>query len=185
MTEIYNKEEQKICIKCGFCCDGTLFLHAGLVPGERGHLPEKIEQNSFSEGGKDFFKLPCLYFKGKCTIYDQKKANVCSSYRCQLLKDFADKKITFHDAQEIVREAMKMRTEIMEQYREISGESENINFIQLLRELGKVQKSVSDSNLLSAEYEMLIARCNIFETLLIKHIRSAGDFESMIGEGKN
>jgi hypothetical protein len=54
--------EQVICTKCGFCCDGTLFLHAGLVPGERGSLPEKIEKNSFSYDGKDFFKLPCLYF---------------------------------------------------------------------------------------------------------------------------
>ncbi|MBE0674536.1 MAG: hypothetical protein IH591_07745, partial [Bacteroidales bacterium] len=83
-------EEQAICVVCGFCCDGTLFVNAGLNQGERGSgLPEKIEQASFSEGGRDYFRLPCNYFSGKCSIYDRNRADVCSSFRCQLLKDLA------------------------------------------------------------------------------------------------
>ena len=173
-------EEQSICIRCGFCCDGTLFLHAHLNPGERGNLPEKIEESSFFDEGKDYFRLPCHYFSEKCTIYDRARADVCGSYRCQLLKDFADGKIIVPDAMDVVREAMGMRTEIIEEYRRVSGKVEKINFRKLLLELGKVQKSASEEEPLSAEYEMLLARCNILEALLIRYFRSAEDFEKMI-----
>ncbi len=143
-------EEQSICVVCGFCCDGTLFLHAHLNPGERGSLPEKIEQASFSEDGKDYFRLPCLYFSEKCTIYDRKRADVCGSYRCQLLKDFAEGKVSLPDALEIVRQARTMRDETMEEYRRISENRDRINFRQLLLNLGKIQEA--DSGRKASEY---------------------------------
>jgi len=184
MSEIFFEAEQEICVNCGFCCDGTLFLHASLNPGERGHLPEKIEQNSFNEGEKDYFWLPCHYFSGKCSIYHSKRADVCSSYRCQLLRDFAEGKITLNDAREIVSEAKNMRRLIIEQYREISGKGEEIYFRRLLAELGKVHKLVAENELPGRDYDMLLVRCNIFEALLIKHFRSAGDFDKMKIDGQ-
>lgn len=175
-------DEQAICVTCGFCCDGTLFLHACLNPGERGvgGLPGKIEEASFGEDGKDYFRLPCHFFTGKCTIYDKEKADVCSAYRCQLLKGFAECNEALADAQKTVREAMSLRKEIIEEYRRVSGNHGDINFRQILIELGKVQKSVSESEPVRLAYDMLLARCNIFEALLIKHFRSAEDFEKMI-----
>jgi hypothetical protein len=172
--------EQNICVTCGFCCDGTLFLHAHLNAGERGNLPEKIEQASFSEKDKDYFRLPCQYFSEKCTIYDRKRADVCSSYRCQLLKDFDKRKVSLSDALETVHGARSTRHEIMEEYRRISGNSNRVNFRQLLLNLGKVQKAASEEKPLGMDYEMHLARCNIFEALLIKHFRSAEEFEKMI-----
>lgn len=173
-------EEQSICIKCGFCCDATLFTTASLNPGERGHLPEKLEGNSFSKGNKEYFRQPCPYFSGNCTIYDRKRADICSSYRCQLLKDFAEGKITMSEALEIISVATRMREELMEQYRAISGNNSRIPLSALLIELGKIQKSVSEGASVSSEYEMLQAQCNILEVLLIKHIRSAEDFTKMV-----
>lgn len=172
-------DEQAICITCGFCCDGTIFFHAHLNPGERGQLPEKIEQNSYSEGENDYFLLPCHYFSEKCTIYDKKRADVCSSYRCQLLKDFAEERITIQDGLAVIKDARAMRKELMEHYRRISGNSEDLNFRQLLLELGKIMKSASEKDPVGSDYDILLARCNIFEALLIKHIRSSGDFDQM------
>jgi hypothetical protein len=177
------KEEQSICVTCGMCCDGTLFFHAHLNPGERGHLPEKIEENSFSKEGKDYFKLPCLYFTEKCTIYDRKRADVCSGYRCQLLMDFAEGKVIRSDATEIVKKAMDMREGIMKEYRRVTGNDESVTFRQLLLELGNIRKSASGNEQSDMDYEILQARCNIFVALLTKHIRSASDFDKMmIGE---
>ncbi len=172
--------EQQICVTCGFCCDATLFSHAILHPGEKGTLPDKIEQNYRKEDGKEFFLQPCLYFKGDCTIYDCKRAIVCSTYRCQLLKDFAAKKITQSEALEIIRVAVRTRADLMSEYRNISGNIGEINFRQLLSELGKLQQSSTDNGPVTGAYETLIARCNIFEALLIKYFRSAGDFENLI-----
>lgn len=173
-------DEQQICVTCGFCCDGMLFSHASLNPGERGNLPEKIEEKSYNEGDKDYFRLPCPYFSGRCTIYDSKRANICWSYRCQLLKDFAEEKVTLRDAIETIRQTMQMRNDLLEQYHIISGNRIEKNFRQLLIELGKVQKSVVGEDSLSTDYELLLARCNIFEALLMKHFHSAEDFEKMI-----
>lgn len=175
-------EEQEICVTCGLCCDATLFSHAFLFPGERGHLPEKIEANSYTEGGNDYFMQPCPYFTGECNIYDVKRADVCSSFRCQLLKDFAGKKITLQVALETVRDAINMRQILIEKYRSISGENKKINFRQVLTELGRIQKAATETEPLIMEYEMLIAGCNIFDALLIKHIRSAIDFEDLMIE---
>lgn len=172
-------EEQAICITCGFCCDGTLFSHATLRPGESGNLPEKIEQNYVIINGKEFFKQPCLYFNGRCTIYNEEKAFVCSSYRCQLLRDFADHRISLQNALKVVREAVIIRNEIMQQYKEVSGNCSNVSFSQLLLDLGQVWTSEPE-NKFRFNYELLQARCNIFEALLIKHIRSSADFESMM-----
>ena len=175
-------EEQVICVSCGFCCDGTLFLHAHLDPGERsvGGLPEWIEEHSVCKDGKEYFPLPCRYFCKKCTIYHNKRANVCSSFRCQLLKDFAERKLTLDNALEVVREASRMKAELSEQYRIISGKSGSPVFRQMLLELADLQQSASFGSVNSLHYDIFVARCNIFEALLTKHIRSSEDFAKMI-----
>ncbi len=232
-------EEQSVCVRCGFCCDGTLFHHAHLDEGERGHLPPEIEKNAFNTNGNEYFRLPCNYFSDKCTIYDQQRANVCGSYRCQLLFDMAAGTITVAGAHETVRRAAEIRDSLLEEYKQITGKREEIYFRKLLRELGKLQESntVGPDKLqasgstddqgtvqksgnivglgrlqnsgstdeqeidlesgntdepgrlqnpaaggasLSEELDMLIARCNILEALLIKHFRPAGDFEKLV-----
>ncbi|HOT16762.1 MAG TPA: hypothetical protein PLB07_03825 [Bacteroidales bacterium] len=172
--------EQSVCVRCGFCCDGTLFMHAHLNDGERGNLPEKIEKAAFTEDEKDFFRLPCRYFSGKCTIYDCKRADVCSSYRCQLLKDLSDGKISIDAAHETVRQASIMRESIFKDFRRVTGSRRKMFFRQMLIELGRLQKTTSPDRSLGSDLDMLIARCNIFEALLIKHFRSEDDFEKMV-----
>jgi hypothetical protein len=171
--------EQKICVGCGFCCDGTLFVHAVLKPEEKENLPEKISENIFIEGGRDYFRLPCEYFMGKCSIYDSRKADVCRSYRCQLLRDFAEHKISQDEAMTIVREAVSMRREILDLYRQFSGSNEKY-FMKILNELGKYQRAGTGKEVQGMNYEILQARCNIFKVLLIKHFRSEEEFEKMI-----
>ncbi len=98
-------QEQVICLTCGFCCDGTFFSHAFLSEGERGNLPEKIEQAVFTAAGRDHFRLPCGYFTSKCIIYDRMRPEVCGTYRCHLLGDFSAGKISLYEALATVREA--------------------------------------------------------------------------------
>lgn len=180
MISMAPEEEQRICVNCGFCCDGTLFLTAGLKPGERGHLPGKIEEASYRDGEKEYFRLPCGYFSGKCTIYNKQKAYVCSAYRCQLLKDFADGKVMLDEALEIVQYAVNMRAEIIEQYHFFSGHKRNIYFRKLLWELGEVQALATSNSREGMQYDLFLARCNIFEALLIKHFRSGEEFDKLV-----
>ncbi|RDB04325.1 hypothetical protein [Runella aurantiaca] len=171
--------EQEICVKCGICCDGTLFNHAELEPGEMssGSLPKKIEQNYRKMGEKERFVLPCQYFEGKCTIYDQNRAIVCSAFRCQLLKDFSKGRITKYDADKTVLNALKFRNEIFELYKRIFGVDTKLSFRQLLTEIGKMPVPPAEQ---SKELALLKAQCNIYETLLIKNFKSIKTFKSMI-----
>ena len=174
-------EEQQICVTCGFCCDGTLFLLAHLDPGERGSgLPVKIEESSLTENGRDYFHLPCKYFSGKCTIYNRKKANVCSSYRCQLLGEYAAGRISSDGAREVVREAMVIRDGILGDYRNPSANGGDMCFRQLLIDLSKNASKSSNEYSDNDGRDFLLARCNIFEALLTRHFRSREDFDKLI-----
>ena len=170
-------KEQEICVQCGLCCDGTLFGHAVLQKGERGNLPEKIEQQYGNEGEAEFFTLPCAYFEGKCTIYNQKKAVVCSAFRCQLLKTFAQGEVSQQDAVKIVTDALKFKVEIYELYKQVFGVDFKLSFRELLNELGKM---TAPSTKKIKELALLKAKCNIYETLLIKNFKSIKTFEAMI-----
>lgn len=174
-------DEQAICITCGYCCDGTLFRHAILAPGEAGsgRLPAAIEAAGFSMEGKDWFRHPCHYFSGKCTIYDRQRAAVCGSFRCRLLRDYAEGRISSGEAVRTISQARLMLGEIIAGYRSLSGNDAPVNFRQVLLELGKELKPAENS-LGSAHYDILIAKCNIFEALLLKHFRSDGEFDKLL-----
>lgn len=173
-------DEQEVCVWCGFCCDGTLFLQAGLWQGEKGSLPDKIEQNVVSGKEGDYFLLPCGYFDGKCTIYDSKRAVVCSAYRCQLLHNLAERKIALSEAKETVLEARRLREEILSGFRQITGYDGSLYFRKVLAEMGKLIKESGNGPAGDEKIDILMARCNIFESLLIKHFRSESDFDKMI-----
>ena len=174
------QSEQTICITCGFCCDGTLFYNATLQPGEKGTLPSKMEEAYLKIGEEEFFRLPCQYFDGKCTIYDQKKAHICSAFRCELLKDFSGEKISQQSAIRLIENAERQRAEIRELANKIIGTPPEISFRHLLLELRKViHAKENNGEPKNRELEILLAKCTIFEALLIRHFKPAKDFDSM------
>ena len=172
--------EQEICVTCGLCCDATLYMHANLQPGERGNLPLKIEAVSVSEGGKDFFRLPCGYFSGSCTIYDCRRAEVCSTYRCKLLRNYSGGFISREDALRTVREAVAMRDAIVDEYRRVTGRDAGGGFRRIPIELGQLLKEGLADEALAGAYEVLLVRCNILEALLIRFFMSDEEFEKYI-----
>lgn len=178
--KIAPENEQAVCLECGLCCDGTLFGHAELGPGEKGHLPDLIEKNVFMLDGKDYFRLPCLYFKGKCTIYDSPRAEVCGSYRCRLLADMSEGKVPAEEALLIVRRAGEMSKNLSTAYGNLRAGNEKLPFTRILRELGKHTEDDGGNVIKDIDHEIIRARCNIFEALLIRHFRPSGDFEKIM-----
>ena len=116
------------------------------------------------------------------SIYHQKKAYVCSAYRCQLLNNFRDKTVTKDEALSIVENARSLRQEIIDDYRRVTGDPRSLSFRELLRELSRSSHDQDDLEMGARTYERLIVKCNIFEALLIKHFKSASDFDSMSAE---
>src|SRR5690554_2942254 len=164
-------EEQKICLSCGICCDGTLFGKAVLQPGEKGSLPKKMEEAYFKADDGEFFKLPCSYFSGKCTIYHKKKAHVCSSFKCKLLLQYSKGEVRKEDALKIIKQVKIYRKEI----EELAFKNHNIPlgtpFIILQVKLKEIKLNLKPGS--NQKYiENLIAKCIILEILLKRYFLS-------------
>ena len=180
MSMAAPKNEQTICVNCGFCCDGTLFEHAHLKPGEKGKLPPKMAAAWFKLGEKECFRLPCWYFRGKCSIYKGNKARVCDDFRCKLLVSFSERRIGLEDALQIVRNARMLRGQLMDSVIDDQNLGEVTTFRQLLNTLREIKNTPEgDAQAQDTEHLLLQARCNILEALLTRYFKPDKDFDSM------
>ncbi len=177
--------EQEICVTCGFCCDGTLFTHAVLRPGERGNLPARVEEQYSQEGEREFFTLPCAYFCGKCTIYDQKRALVCGAFRCKLLKNFAKGKITQDGATQTVANVKQLKNDIFDLYAGLVGIACSWSFMELLDELPKLWQTYSADSGKNKQVSLLVLKCALLDTLLTKTFKSSQNFDALIKSSMN
>ena len=95
---------QRLCVRCGLCCDGTLFNRGRILPEDD---PAQLAANGFiliSTARRTGFLQPCLHHQqGICTIYRQRRPQVCHTFRCALLRRF--------DAGELSLEAVQARIE--------------------------------------------------------------------------
>jgi hypothetical protein len=177
-------KEQEICVGCGFCCDGTLFAIANLKKGEKDNLPEKMRTAYDKKGHDEFFYLPCGYFDGKCTIYNQKKAHVCSAFRCKLLKDFAANRYSQEQAFNIIDKAISLRTEINQIYCNIFDTVKAPYFRKLISEVDSY-----DENKIGSKEKLsflnLKVKSSILDALLTKYFKSSEEFEQMIEKNNN
>ena len=172
--------EQEICVTCGFCCDGTLFKRAMLEPGEYGSLPQKIEEQYGKADESEFFVLPCAYFCGKCTIYDQKRAEVCGAFRCKLLKNFSKDQFTQTDALQTIANAKVMRNEIFQLYGDLVGVAYSRSFMELLDELPTLHRMYGADSVKNKQVSLLVLKCALLDTLLIKTFKSRKSFEALL-----
>lgn len=76
--------ETDLCAACGMCCDGTLFAHGVLEPGE----PEPAGARVAWEEDARCFAQPCPQYNGGCAIYAD-RPTACRAFRCGVLEDLA------------------------------------------------------------------------------------------------
>ena len=108
MTSPANKE-QEICKACGFCCDGTLFSRATSFKSEN-ILPKMIHDTD--KNGDTWIKLPCQYFDECCTVYDQKRPQICGDFKCRLLKQAIKGKMAFDDLAQLIKQIKTQKKRI-------------------------------------------------------------------------
>src|SRR5262245_48914366 len=86
------RDGSELCLRCGLCCDGTLFMRADLEPGEEEFaesLGLAVQPGRGGEPGN--FQLPCTAFiDGRCSVYERGRPARCGSYRCNLLRRYVD-----------------------------------------------------------------------------------------------
>jgi len=94
---------EQLCLKCGLCCDGTLFTHVALTAEEQQRLP--------SLGGVIRQRCPALGGDLKCSVYAERPKG-CSRFVCMLGRALEDGELRFDEALALVREARALRERI-------------------------------------------------------------------------
>lgn len=96
----------EICLSCGMCCDGTLFGKAKIKDEAD---KKRVEAFDLIVSDTQFFDLPCHHFKGKCSIYEQQRPNICGAYLCKPLKQLKAGEINRQAAQVIIDKALSLK----------------------------------------------------------------------------
>ena len=102
-----------LCISCGLCCTGHLFLWAKLKSVEL-VTARALGLNVLGSEPKDRgFGLPCPLWHGQCTIHTSPDyPHACRTYKCKLLKQVIDEVISLPNALAVVERAKGMINEL-------------------------------------------------------------------------
>lgn len=103
----------KLCLSCGLCCTGYLFVNAIINSNEvetASNLRLTVLQ---PENESPIFDLPCPLWKGRCTIYSHPhKPSICASFRCKLLISVEEDQLDLEEALSTVATTMKLIEEL-------------------------------------------------------------------------
>ncbi len=117
-------DEQKLCQKCGLCCNGTLFGFVRLVDADRQHSKSHFP-DSVNRDNKSTFKQPCQYYNDKsCCIYTAWRPQACSIYVCKLLIRFRQKKISSAEAVNLIEQAVAQAEQVRKMLSTVAGDHE-------------------------------------------------------------
>jgi hypothetical protein len=102
-----------LCVTCGLCCTGHLFLWAKLKSVEvqtvRGLGLNVLGVEPENRG----FGLPCPLWDGKCPIHTSPDyPHACRTYKCKLLKQVIDESTPLSDALDVIEQAKSMIAEL-------------------------------------------------------------------------
>ena len=112
MNKRSSSEGGNFCVGCGLCCDGTLFEHAKVSPGEQLRMTA-AGLEVFEQRGKPVFRLPCPHVHcGKCAIYGN-RFEICHSFRCELLRRQEAAELSYSDAEATIQRAIDLRRAVV------------------------------------------------------------------------
>lgn len=110
----------KLCLKCGLCCDGSLFKDVELQVGddadrlkERGLRLRQARRSQSGRPATPRFAQPCraLGKDCRCEVYDIRPGH-CRAFECLLFGDVAAGRLKIGSAQRIVGKARKLTAEV-------------------------------------------------------------------------
>jgi uncharacterized protein len=78
-----------LCLRCGLCCDGTVFSAITLEPGEEPFVESLGLSVVDDAAGKPVAAQPCpAFLDGCCSLYARGRPQTCHTYTCGLLSRY-------------------------------------------------------------------------------------------------
>lgn len=99
--------DSDICLSCGLCCSGAVFLWGDLEAHEH-DVPERLGLRRYPEEGTQAIGFPCPAIVNRCCTVYEGRPQVCRNYRCGVLLQFGKGEMSGERAIEIVTEAVTL-----------------------------------------------------------------------------
>lgn len=100
-------QASSLCTDCGLCCTGVLH-DAGVLDPDEVSAAAEIGLKMLDHSGRPGFVLPCCKLEGtRCGVFGQ-RPRVCSRFKCKVLVDFEEQRLTFAEAAAHVRSAREL-----------------------------------------------------------------------------
>jgi Fe-S-cluster containining protein len=98
----------ELCLRCGLCCNGTLFTHVPLEPDEAQRVRDRGVPVDLSAEGSSSIRQCCSALRGtRCSIYED-RPGACRRYRCLLLCAVEEDEVSLKEALRVVDEARQL-----------------------------------------------------------------------------
>lgn len=158
-------DSSNICLSCGMCCDGTLI---GFVQLDQKEVPAlraimEIEE----ENNENIFFQPCDKYCNGCTIYAERPES-CVKFKCGLLENLEQKKLTFDSAINIIELAREKRYAIEEQISSLNLNLKSQSFYFKIIELNNILQSSKFDSYLTTEKHDIISDIKELEELIVE-----------------
>ena len=137
-----------LCLRCGLCCDGSIFADVKLVPGDDAEFlaasglplvaPPARPQNRKSkpDAGSWRFFQPCAAFDGcRCRVYAVRPQH-CRQFECLVLKALESGRVEWCRAERLVRSARRKARTVDRLLRSL-GETEQKDLASRFRSLAR------------------------------------------------
>jgi Fe-S-cluster containining protein len=162
-----------LCIRCGLCCDGSLFADAELAARETAALEVLgVEIEDADRGEPALLLQPCAAFKRKrCSIYPH-RPNCCRTFECRLLKQVESGAISVDRAEETIVNTLKEigRTKVL--IAQLGQRDERLPLKERFSEALALSSNISDDpemNRKRADVKMAITRVqNLLKQTFLK-----------------
>jgi Fe-S-cluster containining protein len=120
---------EQLCLACGLCCDGTLFHHVKLGPGDDAREFKALGLPVFVSRAKTpvtLFRQPCaaLCADRSCRVYANRPSQ-CHAYECGVFKDVRAGRLEFAAALRLVKQARQRADKIRQLLRELGDTDEH------------------------------------------------------------
>ena len=131
------KPAEQLCLACGLCCDGTLFGHVKLGPGDNVKklkalgLPVSVSR---SQTPVARFPQPCaaLCADRTCRLYADRPVQ-CRIFECGVFKDAQAGRIKFSAALRLVKQARQLADQVRGLLRKLGDTEEHLSLNERFR----------------------------------------------------
>jgi hypothetical protein len=165
--------ENNICIKCGMCCDGTLFTFANIEKDEKLHPLFEAEIITINQSEKTGFSQPCAYLNDcVCSIYNSEKIKrplVCGKFKCKLLVKYQASQINYNDAIALIEKTKDLAAKQNNLLSNTWPELSKLSTAKKIKELKNMLEKSEDKTQFRKQFGQLLLSTFTFETYLKKH----------------